>query len=105
MCARCQSSRGLTSVGKYVDPERLPATLFSLSRISGRRVDQRKAQILVETEADSEEHLEFLRPEGMKEHFQIEGDGAFRRHGNTIGTAAYFATSENEDYCSGGFRN
>jgi hypothetical protein len=41
----------------------------------------------------------------MADHFADLAARSLRLHGNTIETAAYFAGSENEDYCSGHFRS
>jgi hypothetical protein len=69
------------------------------------RMKVQSARILVELEAKIEERLEALGVEGVKQHFQDEGERSLRRHGNTIETAAYFAAAENDEYCSGSYRN
>ncbi|MEZ0018229.1 HNH endonuclease [Sinorhizobium fredii] len=63
------------------------------------------ATILREMEADINDFLEQLGPEGIKAHFLDSGGKSFARHGNTLEAAAYFAAAENDDYCSGRFRN
>jgi hypothetical protein len=63
---------------------------------------ERSATMLVELEAEIDEYLD---EDQMAHHFAELAAWSLRLHGNTIETAAYFAASENEDYCSGGFRS
>ncbi len=63
------------------------------------------SKILVELEADIEDHLGQLGPKGMKVHCESEATRRFKRHGNTLEAAAYRAAAENELFCNGGYRN
>lgn len=70
-----------------------------------RRFKTLAATVLVELEAEIAEHLGVLNASGMAEHFRELGNRSFSRHGNSLETAAYFAASESEEYCSGSYKN
>lgn len=70
-----------------------------------RRMKSVSAQILVEMEADIDEYLEDLGSQGIRDHFQDQGEKVFRRHGNTLEMAAYFAAAQNTKYCAGEYRS
>ena len=70
-----------------------------------RRFKERSATMLVELEAEIDEHLAAFDKDQMANHFAELADRSLRLHGNTIETAAYLAASENEEYCAGGFRS
>lgn len=70
-----------------------------------RRIREQAARILAEMESDIEDYLDQLGADGMKQHYCDAGIRSFQRHGNSIETAAYFAAAENDDYCSGSYRN
>ncbi len=70
-----------------------------------RRMKSISAQVLVEMEADIEEHLSNFGEQWISDHFRDQGERVFRRHGNTIEMAAYFAAAQNLNYCAGAYRS
>lgn len=70
-----------------------------------RRFKEGSATILVELEAILDEHLNNLDAIQMAAHYDGLARRSLRLHGNRLETAALFAAAENEEYCSGGFRN
>jgi hypothetical protein len=70
-----------------------------------RRFKEASATMLVELEAEIEEHLGNFDESEMAAHFAHLANRSLRLHGNVIETAAYFAAAENGEYCAGGFRS
>lgn len=68
-----------------------------------QRMKNQAARILTDLQADIDQHLTALGPNGIRDHFLFEGQEAFDRHGNCIETAAYFAAAANPDYCAGNY--
>jgi hypothetical protein len=71
----------------------------------GQRFKDMAATVLVELESEITEHLGALDAAQMANHFRDLANRQFRRHGNTLETAAYFAAAESQLYCSGNYRN
>jgi hypothetical protein len=71
----------------------------------GKRFRESSAAVLAEIEDLLGEHLGALAPDAISRYFAAEADRKYKVHGNCIEAAAFRAASENEDYCSGGYRN
>jgi hypothetical protein len=71
----------------------------------GDRFRKRAAQVLREMEQTIDEHLGALGSNGIAEHFRDEGNRISLTRPNSIETAAYFAASENLEYCRGAYRS
>jgi hypothetical protein len=70
-----------------------------------RRFRTMAATVLVELEAEISDHLGVLNAAETAQHFRELGELSFRRHGNSLETAAYFAASESNEYCSGSYKS
>jgi hypothetical protein len=70
-----------------------------------RRMRELSAKVLVELQADVEDHLQVLQPAGLKIHFAGEAEKRYQRHGNTLEAAAYRAASVDNQFCEGAYRN
>lgn len=70
-----------------------------------RRMKEQSARVLVEMEADIDQHLADIGTVGMSQHFREAGQHSLQLHGNVIETAAFFSASENEQYCAGAFKS
>jgi hypothetical protein len=77
---------------------------FELLQLDGR-MRGRSAKILVELEGAISEHLGKLGPAAMSEHFLEESERYFKRHGNVLEAAAYWAAGSSASFCAGEFRS